>query len=313
VGLIKLLLPLKSPVQLLELRLKTLSQFLPKRRILSLLIISHFSYGQSLTKERIERLKNSTVKITIENDNTSGTGFYFSEDGAILTCWHVIDPAIVKDSLDRVVSFKKIFILDNKGNKFEFGIPMVFVNDPALNFTAVANDFCVLIPDPKLALKVTSFLKLGNFNNIEEGDEVYTSGYPLGLPYQFVSRGTLSTKYIDSTLVYRRKSFPDKKVKRSAALLDLTINKGNSGGAIVKLGVDLSDDEVVGIVNFNINPFGANAQNLNERLSQEQNLTLPSGKISITESMMLFSNAIIYSSNGISGCISINHFLQALK
>ncbi|MBI1768598.1 MAG: trypsin-like peptidase domain-containing protein [Bacteroidetes bacterium] len=176
----------------------------------------------------------------------------------------------------------------------------------------MSNDFCVLIPAPPIKPVKFPFLKIGNFDNVEEGDNIYTSGYPLGLSYQFVSRGILSTKFVDSTILYQRRTRPDIKVKRSTALLDLTINKGNSGGPIIKLGDSIDDDEVIGIANFLINPFGQNAEQLNLQLNNTGNLLLPTG-ISLTESMKLFSNAIIYSSNGISGCISINHFLQLTK
>ena len=99
---------------------------------------------------------------------------------------------------------------------------------------------------------------------------------------------------------------------RNVALLDLTINKGNSGGPIIKVGKTVQEDEVIGITNFQINPFGQNAQNLNEELNKRGNINLPTG-ISLTESMKLFSSAIVYSSNGISGCVSINHFLQSTR
>lgn len=279
--------------------------------LIFLLFSSFYLLSQSLTKDRINKLKHSVVKISIEGSTSTGTGFFISSNGDVLTCWHVIEDALIKDSIGNLVNVKKIYMDIYDGQRKELQIPSVFFN--GLNMNAVSNDFCLLSPPLNSFNIKVSFLKIGNFDNIQEGDEVYTSGYPLGLPYQFISRGTLSTKYIDSTLIYQRKGFPDIKIKKSVALLDLTINKGNSGGPIVRLGKHTEDDEVIGIADFLINPFGKNAERLNEEMNMDKmNYKLPSG-VSLTDAMKLFSNAIIYSSNGISGCVSINHFLQVLK
>jgi len=265
--------------------------------------------SQSLTKDRIERLKKSVIRISIEGSDATGTGFFFSPDGYIMTCWHVIAPSIVLDSAGNVLLYKKIFIETNDGKKYETGIPSIFFENSKFNQQAVAYDYCLLRPPSE---KISfSYIKLGNFDNINEGDQIYTCGYPLGIKYQFVSSGILSTKY-DDPVVYKKPGFPDLKMSRNVALLDLTINKGNSGGPIIKVGKTVQEDEVIGITNFQINPFGQNAQILNEELNKRGNINLPTG-ISLTESMKLFSNAIVYSSNGISGCVSINHFLQSTR
>jgi len=278
--------------------------------ILLILVLSSQNFGQStsLNKERISKLKRSVGKISIEGDPSTGTGFFFTVDGAIMTCWHVIKSAIVTDSLYRLKEVKRIFFERATGEKVEVGIPDVFFTIKALNENAVVYDFCVLFP----IKPVTDFswLSLGNFDDIDEGDDIYTCGYPLGLKYQFVSKGILSTKIVDS--VYYFDGSPHNKLPRSLALLDLTINKGNSGGPIVKIGDTIDEDKVIGIANFNINPFGSTAESLNQELKKGQNVVLPTG-VSLTESMILFSNAITYSSNGISGCVSINHFLQSAR
>lgn len=80
--------------------------------------------AQSLTKERIEKLKSSVVRVTIEGSQSTGTGFFISPDGALLTCWHVISPSIIQDSTG--LHFKKIFIETNSGQKIEVGIPLFF-------------------------------------------------------------------------------------------------------------------------------------------------------------------------------------------
>jgi len=281
--------------------------------LLMIIFAPAFLPGQSLTKARIERLKHSIGKISIDGDPSTGTGFFINDQGAVVTCWHVVEPAFIKDSTGKFLGVKKINIEMYDGQKKELQLPVIFLSNLNLNKDAVLDDFCLLLPAPIPFNTKVEYLKLGNFDDIQEGDEVYTCGYPLGLPYQFISRGTLSTKYIDSTIIFKRAGMPDEKMKKSVALLDLTLNKGNSGGPIIKLGKTPEEDEVVGIADFLINPFGQNAQQLSDELNKgKMNIILPSG-LSLTDAMKLFSTAIIYSSNGISGCVSINHFLQALR
>ena len=282
---------------------------LSKRQILFIyaILVCITCSSQSLTKDRIERLKRSVVRISIEESTSTGTGFFISKEGALLTCWHVIMPAIIQDSVG--IRFKKIYVEMLNGKKIEFGIPLILFEKERLNEQAVSYDFCVLVPSEKI--DSFNFLKLGDFNIANEGDDIYTCGYPLGLPYQFVSKGILSTKFVDTVLLHKN-NLPDSKVVRNAALLDLTINKGNSGGPIIRMGKTIDDDEVIGITNFNINPFGKTAEQLSQELINRGNVVLPTG-ISLTESMILFSDAIIYSSNGISGCVSINHFLLSTR
>src|SRR4051794_7318596 len=233
-----------------------------------LLIVPLYSSSQSLTKERVDKLKNAVVKISLEESSSTGTGFFISGKGEVLTCWHVIEPALIRDSSGNVINVKKIYMDLFCGQRKELYIPTTFFK--TLNISAVSNDFCLLSPvGGSYDMKFT-FLKIGNFEDIVEGDEIYTSGYPLGLSHQFISRGTFSTKYIDSNLIHHREGVLDLKIKRSVGLLDLTINKGNSGGPIIKLGKNIEDDEVVGIANFLINPFEKYAEQLNREMDKEK-------------------------------------------
>lgn len=283
-------------------------KYLPTFSLILFSLFTASGQSSSLTRERIDRLKKSVVKISIEESTATGTGFFISENGALLTCWHVITPAIVHDSLG--IRFRKIFIEMTNGSKIEVGIPLIFFEKERLNEQAVSYDFCILVPTKKINSNFSA-LKLGDYNIANEGDDIYACGYPLGLPYQFVSKGILSTKFVDTVLLHKN-NLPDTKVTRNSALLDLTINKGNSGGPIIRIGRTIDEDVVIGIANFNINPFGSTAELLNNELKNRDNIVLPTG-ISLTESMKLFSNAIIYSSNGISGCVSINHFLLSTR
>jgi S1-C subfamily serine protease len=262
----------------------------------------------------VDKLRRCVGKISIEGENTTGTGFFISPGGDVLTCWHVISDGVKLDSNGVVREVRKMFIELTNGEKIELLIPAKFFLFPRLNIAAASYDFCVL--SPVRYDKKVDYLKLGKFENINEGDQIYTAGYPLGISNQFISKGILSTKYIDSSVIAINQSQKYAgNVKRTVALLDLTINKGNSGGPIIRIGKTLNDDEVIGIADFQINPLAGTAEEMLGLLKEKQYLLAYNEKIklNLSEILKLFAKSIIYSSNGISGCVSIDHFLQATQ
>ena len=280
----------------------------PKLLILIiLLVISFNSRAQSLSPERVKHIKESTVRITIEGSNSIGTGFFISPEGTLLTCWHVIEPAILRDAVsNNIIGARKMFVILSNGEKLQFDIPNVVLK--AYN-NAISYDFCFLIPI-KQHLPFP-YLKLGNFNNVKEGQEIYTCGYPLAIEQQFVTKGILSTKYIDTANSIKTGTATTK-MPRNQALLDLTMNKGNSGGAVIAVGKNIEDDEVIGVADFIINPIGGNAQALAKILKDNSGGVFISG----VDTNLLFSNIIEVlnsTSVGISGCVSINHAIEGLE
>ena len=266
--------------------------------------------SQSISKERIRKLKRCVVKVFIENGESVGTGFFISSYGDILTCWHVIKPAIKTDSLGHILGIKNIYITLTNRDTIEVKIPLQYFTNAAKNKNAVSYDYCILTPSKKIKDK-TDFFKLGSFEDIDEGDEIYTAGYPLGIDNQFLSKGVLSTKYIDSSIFVNGNI----KVRRTVALLDLTMNRGNSGGPIIKIGKNIDEDKVIGIADFLLTKNGTNAESLIKELNDRRmNISIDDGKgnlLCLTDVFKMFAEAIAYSSIGISGCISINHFLQS--
>ena len=158
--------------------------------LLFFLLVSPPLISQVLTQERISKIKDCTVRVTIEGTSALGSGFFFNDAGAVLTCWHVIEPAMIRDSSKKIVSLRRTFITLRSGEKIQMGYYEPFL--AARNLEAVAFDFCVLVPVGK---RMSPFLKMGDFNKAEEGDEVYTCGFPAGIEQQFVSKGMVSTKF----------------------------------------------------------------------------------------------------------------------
>ncbi len=280
--------------------------------ILFLITIPSFLYGQSLSPERVSKIKSATVRVIVEGGISVGSGFLINEDGLVVTCLHVVLPALQNK--------KRTYIQFNNGDTLEMGFPDILNSDTLYNRSAIAYDFCVITPlKPG---KKTPFLKMGNFANIYEGDEVYTCGYPLGMSQQFISKGMLSTKYLNNNIAFEHLGKPYS-MPRNEALMDITLNRGNSGGAIVKIGKTLNDDEVIGIANFIINPIGNYADSIINstsdpdfkfQLNQVQDST---GKIisggDMNGWLRKMAEAHKSTSIGISGCVSINHLMAVLK
>ncbi len=265
-----------------------------------ILLLSLNSFGQvRLDKKRIEDLKQSTVRILIDNQ-ARGTGFIVSSKCEIITCWHVINSAVSVDSAGKI-NLNKIEIEFDNGIKQEVGIYTKLLQE--LSNSAVLYDFCLLgvMTTPKTDFK---FLKLGSFSDIEEGDVIYTCGYPLGINQQIVATGILSTKWVDT--VYT----PIDTVRREVAWLDMTMNKGNSGGPIL-IYKENGDDKVIGIATFILNPFGQYTELLSNIIDQSQ-VDIAFDGISQMKVNKLFADAITSNSIGVSGCIALDHLLKTL-
>ena len=271
-----------------------------------LLLISITSYSQSLSLTRIAKVKAATVRITIDSLPTMGTGFFINNQGWLLTCWHVIQPAFAEPGRPD----RKIFIELNTGEKYQVGVPTIMLEDSFYLKSSIKNDFALLILTTPTTGKVFPFLELGTYDALSEGETVYTCGYPLGIPQQFVSIGMVSTKYQDTAFLIKGRTITDKSL-RNQALLDLTLNQGNSGGAILKANL-LEEDKVVAIADFIIIPFAQNLEQLKQVLA-----TLPGSVdmfgINLGGLFHLYASALTSASNGLSGCVSINHFLEAFE
>lgn len=273
--------------------------------ILFLFILSsQISKSQSLTSERVAKIKAATVRITIDSTSSVGSGFFIDNHGMVATCFHVINPAFKANG-----GLNKIFVELNSGEIIEYGILKGIATDSNWAKDAISFDYCLLAPVKRLS-RTFPFLKLGNFADANEGDEIYTCGYPIGIKQQFLTTGIISTKYVeDSNKVYfvNRTFF----APRDQALLDITLNRGNSGGAIIKTGATINDDEVIGMADFIITPAGSQSEQMIDLL-----LSASGGvRVSGVDPNYVFAQIFSIISNlsiGVSGCISINHLVSWL-
>lgn len=271
-------------------------------------LFNNDAFSQSLSPERVAKIKDCTVRISVDGGNSVGTGFTINSAGQIVTCWHVIQSALILDPQGKIIGARGITVKYNNGDTYKYGIPLVFLKK-SLDLL-IQHDICLIIPNEKLKNE-SQFLKIGNFNALNEGQEVVTCGYPFGMMKQFISKGIISSKSTD-TGSYRGINAITK-FSNNSALIDITMNKGNSGGAIIKLGATVDDDEVVGVADFIITPVGKDITDLLGELQKSNN---SGGSVYIeginpNDSMAKITQVLTSLSDGISGCVSIE-YLQTL-
>lgn len=284
------------------------------RIVILLLLLLHFNkaFSQSLSPEKVKKIKSSTVQIIA--DTLSGTGFIIDSKGTVATCLHVVRNVLG--------TTKPIYVRTNNGELFQQQLPE-FTDSGYVHL--LAYDLCILKPVQPL-LKPVTFLKLGDFKKLQEGQEVYTCGYPFSSVNQFLSKGLISTKIINTVTT----SVPLLGINniseiRHELLLDITSNQGNSGGALMKLNSSTAEDEVVGIIDYMITPIAGKLDSITSVISQsswagvsfgtisDANGKVISGGYNPVTTSLLFSQWFRTITYGINGAVSVNHLSQLLK
>lgn len=172
----------------------------------------------------------STVTNTVETDPFGfpisdgptqgfGSGIIFSEDGYIVTNYHVVQGAN---------AIKVIF-----NNKKQASAKLVNYDD--------ANDLAVIKVTDKAAMPGVA--KFGDSNSLQVGELAVAIGNPLGNDFLgSVTAGVISAVNREVTIQNRKETFIQ---------TDAAINPGNSGGALVN-----SRGEVIGINSAKISESG---------------------------------------------------------
>lgn len=275
-----------------------------------ILTLPLFAYSQSLSYDRVTKIKYSTVRVVVNDGESVGSGFFINKDGDVVTCWHVINNVQIKGS-------QRIYIEFINGDT----ISMLPKYSPTK--TNVAYDFFIISPYKKIEKNI-AFYKLGKFKTLKEGEAVYTCGYTLGYKQQFITSGIVSTKLQDQYFVTNDTTKKTDTIFRDIALLDLTTNKGNSGGAIIKIGKSINEDEIVAIQSFIINPMADAIKSIDSFVDKNNNTQFVSnfstdslGRVisgnDINYITSVFAKALSFISIGITGSYSIDYLSALLK
>lgn len=129
--------------------------------------------AQNINSARIQKVKQAVVRIII-NNKPAGTGFFVTAQGNILTCWHVVQPAFYRESVTQKIRTLPIHAELSDGKLLEIGpINAMFSTK---NIPARAYDYCILGPMKLSQNNRYSFLKLGSFSDVLEGDVILYNG-----------------------------------------------------------------------------------------------------------------------------------------
>jgi serine protease Do len=257
-------------------------------------------------QERLAKIRKSTVRIYVDG-KPKGTGFVISENGLIATAFHVIAKTLsTLHGQAQITYATSIAVRLDDGDKL-----------PAIVHTScigkglhgsILRDYCILeIKTPKKLVP----LSLGNFNDISDGAQVYLAGYPLVSERPRISFGVVSTKWKDPVVSYYSQSLPEKRNNTDIALLDIAMNRGESGGPIVLIGNQPEDDRVVGIASFITTPLDQDMKALVNAIK-----TYTEGRYNVVCAIELFQ--LLREEQGfrslfISGCLSIDPLKQRLQ
>lgn len=251
-------------------------------------------------KTHIAYIKKAVVQILI-NGSPAGSGFLASADGLVVTCFHVAQRA-TPDPANPAMT--QLNYQPNISVKLPNGLTLpAQPHSSCLNagfMTALTRDFVIL----KIAGTNYDFLKLGDYATVSEGDSVISCGFPLGIAQSIAAAGIVSSKW-DAPNNLNQAGM------RKAAWVDVTMNKGNSGGPVIVLGATPEDARVIGIATFILSPFASDAERLHvAATSAGANINM--GGISIQDFARLTGAALSTMSLGISACVSIEYCKAAL-
>lgn len=248
--------------------------------------------------DRIKQIKKSTVRILV-NGKPSGSGFVISKNGLIATCFHIVQNAQEVDTGIIINYAKSIEVELCNGKKLS-----AVVHESCLKegfFEAIAKDYCIL----KVKSNDLTPLSIGSFVDAHEGNNIYICGFPFGINQPVVSVGILSTKWETQAYLVQGN-------KREVAWLDITMNNGNSGGPIVLMTKDPKGDRVIGIAEFNLNPFAKPSYELVQYVQGFPGTMVIMG-VDFKEFSTFIAKALISNSLGVGGCISIDYLKKNLK
>ncbi|NQZ68259.1 MAG: trypsin-like peptidase domain-containing protein, partial [Lentisphaeria bacterium] len=183
--------------------------------------------GKALDKATVTKLKASTVFIDVENESwlsgkksrVTGTGFFISANGYVVSNYHVIRPALKFRNLYYPLKRNRIRIFENSGQ----------VNEKIHTARVIAidreHDLAIL----QSTAKGVSFLELGESTDIYETIPIWVAGFPLGNKFSILNKGPAITFNSGSITSLRR----DERGKLLHIQTDAKFTYGSSGSPLI--------------------------------------------------------------------------------
>lgn len=248
-------------------------------------------------RQRVQRVKDSTARILI-NGIPPGTGFAVARN-LVATNFHVVQQLSAGPGGQTQVAYATGIQVQTADGRVLQAAPHPSVMGGNLA-TAIGKDVALLT----VRANDLKPLTLARFADVAEGDRVYLAGYPFGIAQVVVAAGILSTKW-------SAPGYLGQGGARDVAWLDVTMNRGNSGGPVVLLAGDPTKDAVIGIANFSLNPFGQRAEEFASVAANFPGNAILIG-VDFKKFSVLIGEALTSQSHGVGGCVAID-YLQVPK
>ncbi|VVB54383.1 Trypsin-like peptidase domain protein [uncultured archaeon] len=188
-----------------------------------------------------DRAQVSQKLNTGESVFSTGTGFFVSPDGYIVTAGHVIGDAdtvyilynhdVLLTSNQEVIPVAASLILQAKVIRYSKDLDMALLKIDVpfpVNLTRQINNVSVVEERP---INAVPYFKLGDFTSASEGQDFLVIGYPLNVNFPVNQKGIVSAKgglFNGKNSIY----------------IQTLVNPGNSGGPVI----DINTNKVVGVV-----------------------------------------------------------------
>lgn len=243
-------------------------------------------------QERINRAKSGTVRVLV-NGNPAGSGFAVAKN-LIVTDFHVVQSMTPTPTGQTQIGYAGTIQVQLQDGRTLPATPHATVLGQGLQY-AIGKDVALL----SVQVDDLAPLRLGRFSDVKEGDSIYLVGYPLGVEQSIVAVGIVSTKWKTS-------GYLGQGGDRDVAWLDVTMNKGNSGGPVLRLADDAAQDAVIGIANFSLNPFAQHAEEFASVAAAFPGNVVIMG-VDFKKFSVLVGAALASQSHGVGGCIAVDY------
>jgi S1-C subfamily serine protease len=203
------------------------------------LLICAAAWPQSFARDTVIKIKKACVYIQVkqvsyvthEENISSGSGFFISSKGHVVTNYHVIRPVNTQGELYAPVQIKEISVIMHSGSKEQKVFPArILAVDREHDTALLATGAEGVAP-----------LELGDSNKLFETTPVWTFGYPFGEAFAVLHRGPEISVTRGTVSALRH----DDRGLLVAVQVDASVNPGNSGGPLVD-----TSGKAVGIVNL---------------------------------------------------------------
>ncbi len=200
--------------------------------------------------DKIKQLRPAVVEVLV-NGKRSGTGFFVSPEGHVVTALHVIAKTELQINQFVVTYFDKLKVRLHDGR--------ILVAQPIPNAAPDHSlyDMALLKVDGKNLHSLT----IGSYNEITEGEESYFMGFPFDAPAAVTYRGFVSAKF---PLIRRElKGVP---ISTDIILIQSPVARGFSGAPLLSL----TNDKVVGVVTNRLGGISPKLSETREKILQGQ-------------------------------------------